>query len=332
MKIFGCAAGAMALAIAASAGAQSVDLPWGGDVRADPVGCPGGYEGRAVQPVYSHGSGAPLVAQANAPQVLEDVSFAPGFWQTGSRRVISQVTYGVGVMGTPTSNQQILLVFWDKDDVNFDGYSGPGTNMISPAAAPLAVVRVSPGALPPPFYYMFTTGLTGMPGGGVQVPDGDSGVALQVAWINGGCTPAQYQDLSACLYGGCSAGSNLSLLFGASGPGPGSTSADFGRDIADPSHCATFGRFVSGAGGEHAVLPGSAFMLGLYGDIAPVTCTADFDGDGDAGTDADIEAFFACLAGNCCATCGSPDFNADGDTGTDADIESFFRVLAGGAC
>jgi YVTN family beta-propeller protein len=61
---------------------------------------------------------------------------------------------------------------------------------------------------------------------------------------------------------------------------------------------------------------------------------ADFNGDGDFGTDADIEAFFACLAGNCCATCypGGSDFNADGDAGTDADIESFFRVLAGGAC
>jgi hypothetical protein len=62
--------------------------------------------------------------------------------------------------------------------------------------------------------------------------------------------------------------------------------------------------------------------------------TADFDGDGDSGTDADIESFFACLAGNCCATCfpGGADFNGDGDSGTDADIESFFRVLAGGPC
>jgi hypothetical protein len=67
---------------------------------------------------------------------------------------------------------------------------------------------------------------------------------------------------------------------------------------------------------------------------APPCGTADFDGDGDTGTDADIEAFFACLAGNCCATCfpGGADFNGDGDTGTDADIESFFRVLAGGPC
>jgi FG-GAP-like repeat/Immunoglobulin domain len=30
--------------------------------------------------------------------------------------------------------------------------------------------------------------------------------------------------------------------------------------------------------------------------------------------------------------CGSADFNGDGDIGTDADIEAFFRVLAGGSC
>jgi len=63
------------------------------------------------------------------------------------------------------------------------------------------------------------------------------------------------------------------------------------------------------------------------------TCgTSDFDGDGDTGTDLDIEAFFACMGGNCCATCGSADFDADGDTGTDLDIEAFFRVLGGGTC
>jgi hypothetical protein len=70
----------------------------------------------------------------------------------------------------------------------------------------------------------------------------------------------------------------------------------------------------------------------LYGSY---TCgSADFDGDGDPGTDADIEAFFACLAGNCCATCwpGGSDFDTDGDSGTDADIEAFFRALAGGNC
>jgi hypothetical protein len=66
----------------------------------------------------------------------------------------------------------------------------------------------------------------------------------------------------------------------------------------------------------------------------PACGTSDFNGDGDFGTDQDIEAFFACLAGNCCASCfpGGSDFNQDGDFGTDQDIESFFRVLGGGPC
>ena len=99
---------------------------------------------------------------------------------------------------------------------------------------------------------------------------------------------------------------------------------------------------LRGTIGQHdaaAPLSGGSFTLspGFWPGPAdaPIGCgTADFDGDGDIGTDADIEAFFACLAGNCCPTCFvlGADFNADGDIGTDADIEAFFRVLAGGNC
>lgn len=60
--------------------------------------------------------------------------------------------------------------------------------------------------------------------------------------------------------------------------------------------------------------------------------SADFDFDGIPATDADIAAFFACLAGDCCILCLSADFNGDGDAGTDADIEAFFTVLGGGHC
>ena len=60
--------------------------------------------------------------------------------------------------------------------------------------------------------------------------------------------------------------------------------------------------------------------------------TADFDGDGDTATDADIEAFWRCIAGNCCGTCFGADFDGDGDTATDGDIEAFYRVLSGGSC
>jgi hypothetical protein len=70
------------------------------------------------------------------------------------------------------------------------------------------------------------------------------------------------------------------------------------------------------------------------GTPAPACGTADFNCDGDLGTDADINAFFACLSGTCpLQPCpNSADFNGDGDVGTDADIESFFRVLSGGSC
>jgi hypothetical protein len=75
-------------------------------------------------------------------------------------------------------------------------------------------------------------------------------------------------------------------------------------------------------------VPSSAAALTVTGHCG----SADFNHDGDVGTDNDIEAFFACLSGSCCASCDSADFNGDGDLGTDADIEAFFRVLGGGSC
>ncbi len=81
--------------------------------------------------------------------------------------------------------------------------------------------------------------------------------------------------------------------------------------------------YISPAGGDTL----TAIYSGVCG-------TSDFNCDGDVGTDADIEAFFACLSGSCppppCAN--SADFNGDGDVGTDQDIEAFFRVLSGLPC
>ncbi|HYE61740.1 MAG TPA: hypothetical protein VD997_07065 [Phycisphaerales bacterium] len=76
------------------------------------------------------------------------------------------------------------------------------------------------------------------------------------------------------------------------------------------------------------------FPFKLFGQEASSCGPQDFNGDGDSGTDQDIEAFFACLGGTCCDTCwhNGADFNGDGDTGTDQDIEAFFRVLGGGTC
>jgi hypothetical protein len=68
--------------------------------------------------------------------------------------------------------------------------------------------------------------------------------------------------------------------------------------------------------------------------IGRICGSADFDCDGATSTDADIDAFFRCLAGSCppppCTS--NADFDGDGATSTDQDIEAFFRVLAGQPC
>jgi hypothetical protein len=88
---------------------------------------------------------------------------------------------------------------------------------------------------------------------------------------------------------------------------------------------------VTMTGGSFSFTGG--FWVGV-GTGGPHCGTADFNCDGDVGTDADIESFFSCLAGSCppppCTN--NADFNGDGDIGTDADIEAFFRVLGGGTC
>jgi len=84
---------------------------------------------------------------------------------------------------------------------------------------------------------------------------------------------------------------------------------------------------------EAAVAPVLGYIPTLVLAVI-ISGSTDFDGDGDEGTDADIEAFFTVLAGGACptGTCGSIDFDGDGDEGTDADIEAFFCTLAGGTC
>ena len=92
-------------------------------------------------------------------------------------------------------------------------------------------------------------------------------------------------------------------------------------------------RAYVGTSGSQTAGEEYAYLVAL--DTAPprpTACDGDFNGDGDFGTDQDIEAFFECLAGRCCSACLTSDFNGDGDFGTDQDIEAFFRVLAGGGC
>jgi probable HAF family extracellular repeat protein len=99
-------------------------------------------------------------------------------------------------------------------------------------------------------------------------------------------------------------------------------------------------RSANGISADGSTIVGGALRNGvprgfvLHLPQTRVCSSSDFNGDGEFGTDADIEAFFLCLAGTCCPTCWhlGADFNADDEVGTDADIEAFFRVLASNPC
>jgi probable HAF family extracellular repeat protein len=72
----------------------------------------------------------------------------------------------------------------------------------------------------------------------------------------------------------------------------------------------------------------ASWMLRFHGPCNGI----DYNHDGASGTDADIEDFFRCFAGDCCPTCYQLDLNNDGAVSTDADIEAFFAALAGRPC
>jgi hypothetical protein len=130
------------------------------------------------------------------------------------------------------------------------------------------------------------------------------------------------------------------------------TVGELGRGITDCNGLAFNGAdgllYAINAGNQHllAISPrsGAATSLGVSNGVfgsafglaaRPATqgnCNPDFDGDGDPGTDADVEAFFRAVAGIPCPTCGSTDIDGDGDAGTDFDVEAFFRAMAGLPC
>jgi len=95
-------------------------------------------------------------------------------------------------------------------------------------------------------------------------------------------------------------------------------------------------RFIAGDLGTGSLIEAAVDDVRIVGKSCenPSCGDTDFDGDGDAATDADIEAFFSVIGGLGCptASCDSTDFDGDGDEGTDADIEAFFRVIGGGPC
>ena len=129
--------------------------------------------------------------------------------------------------------------------------------------------------------------------------------------------------------------SNIEFRYGdmpadAGGGGPGGSDYTIGVENSDGTVAFTIPGSDIGTGNTARML---TFVQGTT-PCGPHCGSADFDCDGDSGTDFDIEAFFRCIAGTCppppCTS--NADFNGDGDVATDADIEAFFRVLAGNPC
>jgi hypothetical protein len=308
-------------AVSSTAFAQELPpLPLGGEVRIDPVGYPaaGGYDSRSIQPVYdclsnSFGNGS-ATHLGTCSQILEDVSFQNGPWATATTKLMTEITYGLGVISTPTTvTDHAYFIFWPKSAVNYQGFGGANTNMINPAAVPIAILNVNASGLGAGFYWQITNSLTGFPGGGITIPAADDGFYLQVAWITladptgaVGYTPTtswSVIDTNATggLFAGCASATDRALVFGsntgAALPGnpasPGLTAVDYGRDISNAAMCANIGQFIGNGGAaagsgnvEHRFInasPARGFLFRAKGDVTaplptPVTslgCAAD---------------------------------------------------------
>jgi len=301
-------------------GQELPPLPVMGEVRIDPVGFPaaGGYESRSIQPVYdclsaTFGNGSSTHLGTNS-QILEDISFQNGPWATATTKLMTEITYGLGVITTPTTAADaVYFVFWPKSAVNFQGFGGANTNMINPAATPIAVLDINAAGLGSGSYWQVTTSLAGFAGGGITIPAADDGFFLQVVWVTladptgtvryAPTTSWSVIDTNATggIAAGCASTTDRALVFGSQSgaalPGnpasPGFTSVSYGRDISNATMCPNIG-FMVGNGGaaagagnvEHRFInasPARGYMVRFRGDVAaplptPVTalgCVAD---------------------------------------------------------
>lgn len=95
---------------------------------------------------------------------------------------------------------------------------------------------------------------------------------------------------------------------------------------AGPLEVWAYGEVETAVVAETAAVPVLAYAPVVVRWAGP----ADYNADGVAGDDKDIEDFWACLAGRSPPHCTS-DFNGDSDAGVDSDVEDFYRALAGHA-
>jgi hypothetical protein len=269
--------------------------PFGGEIRVTPIGGQGGgYTGRAIQDVYDNYTGVfgngGVYFLGNNNMIAEDISFVGSPWNGVTGRVITEMTYTVVVLGSaPAGPEDIIVNFWDEDDVIYTGTSGTDSNMINPSAVPIASYRIDSTGLTNGFIWALTNAVN------VPIPDDDNGVFIQVAWVQDGAVPAVgWHDMTGILYEPCPSGNIRGLAFSSyslAGPGGnpatvGSTALSYGRDMLTATMCAHAGILmgntgpVTGGNNEHrqivANIPATGgtpkqlgYVMRLRGDVPP---------------------------------------------------------------
>jgi hypothetical protein len=219
--------------------------------------------------------------------------------------------------GTTMSDTQLFLFRLDGTGVAQDDDDPLGVNgLLSRLNGPI-VQTIAPGD-----YYLAISAYDKDPLDSASLDDIWAETPYNVVRAPDGANPG------AAIAGwdttGFNGGSYHIALTGVSGtPCVGSCCTNSTCNVTSQADCAAVGGFWTAGG----TCTGPA-------SCPPVCGSADFNCDGDVGTDSDIEAFFACLSGSCpgLPCISNADFNGDGDVGTDGDIEAFFRVLGGGSC
>jgi hypothetical protein len=296
-----------------------------------------GYGPRTERAIFDNTDGRNIATYvsgvgAGGHYWANDFSVRGTWWEHATGRRAAGFAMPLFKTGTAGQTYFVRFRFYAATplpEFSFSGHAGPGSAMEHPLAVPFyeQVWRVE--FLPPPFpnnFFIF------YPPGGITFPDGASDFYFVVRFFfDEACqVPTPH---AAAQWGFCQSSQSTAVNCAF----PGIDTASLARDqnanyVLDGAVVETVG--VSNGDHRSNILNGKpmspCFQL-LYDDSARC-CRGDFNGDGAVG-DGDVAAFFACLAGECCANCPvNSDFNCDGEPGTDADIEAFVRVVGGGAC
>ncbi|GJQ29121.1 MAG: hypothetical protein HBSAPP03_10050 [Phycisphaerae bacterium] len=279
----------------------------------DPVGYPstGGYESRAIGITYDNLSStfgqtpARWTSVANHKHILEDISFVPGPWATQATRLITTMTFGRWrAFGGPYAGDYVFR-FWDKDDVSFSGFLGTGTPMINANATPIATVRVAftnqNSTATAGTGSQTTAPLTGLPGGGVSIPD--DGFYLEVSVVEPGTDTLLLTDTLRTVIA-----SNSTAPSGGNAATVGSTLRDLGWDADQNGEFLGQPAFGTPERYSYSVNSMAAgYMFRVSGDIVPqppsnttpLGCIPDTGlvRTGDTLNDASALWYELCLAG-----------------------------------